>query len=128
MNDVRKRLEQDMRATVSRLRLVAGPSDLEDLPPSIGSIFDDSDNIQVEQAREMGLVTKARLIDRLNKIAAALGRLERDEYGLCVECGKPIAPARLRAMPEVATCVPCQEQIERLRAPMTARYDLRKAA
>jgi DnaK suppressor protein len=128
MNDVRKRLEQELRTTMSRLRLVAGPSDLEDLPPSIGSIFDDSDNIQVEQAREMGLVTKARLIARVNKIAAALGRLDRDEYGLCVECGKPIVPARLRAMPEVATCVPCQEQLERLDSPVAARLDLRQAA
>ncbi|HEY3068501.1 MAG TPA: TraR/DksA family transcriptional regulator [Methylomirabilota bacterium] len=128
MNDTKKRLEQELRATVSRLRHVAGPDDLEDLPPSIGSIFDDSDSIQIEQAREMGLVTKARLIDRVNKIAAALGRFERGEYGLCVECAEPIRPARLRAMPEVATCVPCQEQLERGIDRRVARHDLRQAA
>jgi len=128
MNDIKKRLEQELRTTMSRLRQVAGPNDLEDLPPSIGSIFDDSDNIQIEQAREMGLVTKARLIERVNKIVAALGRIERDEYGTCVECGEPIRPARLRAMPEVATCVQCQEQLERGFVASGARQDLRKAA
>jgi DnaK suppressor protein len=128
MNDIKKRLEQELRATVSRLRQVAGPDDLEDLPPSIGSIFDDSDSIQIEQAREMGLVTKARLIARVNKIVAALARVEGGEYGVCVECAEPIRPARLRAMPEVATCVRCQEQLERGFVGGRARYDLRQAA
>ncbi|MCL6648184.1 MAG: TraR/DksA family transcriptional regulator, partial [Chloroflexi bacterium] len=45
---------------------------------------------------------------------AALDRLRDGEYGTCVECGEPIAPARLRAMPEVLTCVRCQDRIERL--------------
>jgi RNA polymerase-binding transcription factor DksA len=30
-----------------------------------------------------------------------------------VECGNPISPTRLQAMPEVETCVPCQERLER---------------
>jgi DnaK suppressor protein len=39
--------------------------------------------------------------------------LNDGEYGQCVECGEAIAPARLRAMPEVPTCVTCQDRIER---------------
>jgi len=31
----------------------------------------------------------------------------------CEECGEPIAPARLKALPEVTTCVRCQDRIER---------------
>jgi RNA polymerase-binding transcription factor DksA len=31
-----------------------------------------------------------------------------------VECEEAIAPARLRAMPEVLTCVRCQDRLERL--------------
>jgi RNA polymerase-binding transcription factor DksA len=30
-----------------------------------------------------------------------------------VECGEAIAPARLQALPEVQTCVRCQDRIER---------------
>jgi RNA polymerase-binding transcription factor DksA len=31
-----------------------------------------------------------------------------------VECNEAIAPARLRAMPEVTTCVRCQDRLERM--------------
>jgi DnaK suppressor protein len=39
--------------------------------------------------------------------------MDDGSYGTCVECGKSIASARLKAIPEVATCVLCQEKIER---------------
>ncbi len=42
----------------------------------------------------------------------ALDRLRAGEYGSCLTCGDPIAPARLRAMPEVPTCVAYQEEAE----------------
>jgi DnaK suppressor protein len=127
MEQFRRRLEHDLKVTMSRLRQVASPDELEQLPASIGSIFDDADSIQVEQAREMGLITKARLIHRANQIAAALRRLETGEYGVCVECSEAIKPARLLAMPEVQTCVPCQEELEGIRRA-AAREDLKKAA
>jgi DnaK suppressor protein len=113
MDEFRKRLEGDLMATVRRLRVMARPDELEELPPSIGSIFDDADKIQVDQAREFGLMTKARLVERANRLAAALQRLDDGEYGICVECGEAIKPARLRALPEVQTCVPCQDRLER---------------
>jgi len=44
----------------------------------------------------------------------ALERLRDGEYGTCVECGEPIAAVRIRALPEVQTCVRCQDRIERM--------------
>jgi RNA polymerase-binding transcription factor len=41
--------------------------------------------------------------------------LRGGEYGICQECEERIAPARLRAMPEVTTCVRCQDRLERLK-------------
>jgi DnaK suppressor protein len=41
------------------------------------------------------------------RIAAALKRLDADEYGSCVQCGEAIAPARLETDPTLATCVKC---------------------
>ena len=32
--------------------------------------------------------------------------------GICVECGGPIAPARLMALPSARTCIDCQREIE----------------
>ena len=49
----------------------------------------------------------------MNRLSAALYRLNEGDYGTCVECGEPISPARLHALPEVQTCVRCQDRIER---------------
>ena len=43
----------------------------------------------------------------LDRIDAALGRLDAGEYGYCLACGEEIAPARLDADPAIPTCVDC---------------------
>ena len=54
-----------------------------------------------------------KTMERINRIPAALDRLNDGEYGICVECSEKIAAARLRALPEVQTCVRCQDMLER---------------
>jgi RNA polymerase-binding protein DksA len=44
---------------------------------------------------------------QLAEIDAALGRLERGEYGFCQDCGAPIGLARLRTLPFASRCTPC---------------------
>ncbi len=41
------------------------------------------------------------------RIAAALERLEEDEWGHCLNCGQEIAEKRLRHDPSVPLCVTC---------------------
>ena len=50
---------------------------------------------------------KAELVARIDK---ALRKLhdEPDEFGLCDECGDPIAPKRLQVMPYATLCTECQ--------------------
>src|ERR1041385_6214681 len=116
MDGIRKRLEQDLRAAVARLRQLGGATALEDLLGPRGehwSFADEVDEIQANERREIGFATRELLVDRVNRIAAALERLDVSEYGVCTECGEEIAPARLRVMPEVTTCVRCQDRLER---------------
>ncbi|MBI4941384.1 MAG: TraR/DksA C4-type zinc finger protein [Actinobacteria bacterium] len=51
------------------------------------------------------------LLDRARRSRAALeqalARLDDGRYGVCERCGGPIAPARLEARPEAATCIAC---------------------
>jgi DnaK suppressor protein len=117
MNGIRKRLEQDLRLAVGRLRQVGGVAALEDLLGPRGDHWayaDEVDEIQANERREIGFATRELLVERVNRIAAALERLDQGEYGMCVECGEAIAPARLQALPEVLTCVRCQDRLERL--------------
>jgi len=117
MDGIRKRLEQDLRVAVGRLRQVGGASALDDLLGASGvhwAFADEVDEIQANERREIGFATRELLVERVNRIAAALERLDQGEYGTCVECSEQIAPARLRVMPEVTTCVRCQDRLERL--------------
>jgi len=91
---------------------------LEEFPGAVGDnspLADEVDVIRLNEDREMSFATRSLLVERANKLAEALERLRGGEYGLCEECNEPIAPARLRAMPEVTTCVRCQDRLERSR-------------
>ena len=114
MDAIRKKLEQELRSATARLRQMGGADSLDELRPVGETGFaDEVDIIQANEWREIGYATRELLVDRVNRLSAALDRLEDGEYGTCVECGEAIAPARLRVMPEVETCVRCQDQIER---------------
>ncbi len=116
MDRIRKRLEQDLKMAVSRLRQMEGIDVIEDFPGALGDnspFADEVDEIQTNERREIGFATRGLLVERVNRLAAALDRLNEGDYGVCVECGEPIAPVRLRVMPEVATCVRCQDRLER---------------
>ena len=116
MKQIRERLERELREAVSRLRRIDTTVALEELPGAIGDnspFADEVDEIQANDWREIGFATRSLLVERVHRLRAALDRLAEGEYGLCVECGEPIAPARLRAMPEVQTCVRCQDRLER---------------
>ena len=49
----------------------------------------------------------------LSHVIAAQRRLEDGTYGLCADCGEPIAEQRLLAMPQTPYCRVCQAQHER---------------
>lgn len=114
--DIRKRLEQELRTAAGRLRHVGGAAALEELLGPTGEHWayaDEVDGILANERREIGFATRELLVERVNALTAALERLNDGEYGTCVECGEDIAPARLQALPEVQTCVRCQDRIER---------------
>jgi len=49
----------------------------------------------------------------LQLIDEALERVERGEYGECVNCGEPLAEKRLDAVPWARYCLKCQDLQER---------------
>lgn len=50
---------------------------------------------------------KEELEEQLEAINEALQRIKDGDYGICVECGKPIDIKKLRAMPELSQCGNC---------------------
>jgi RNA polymerase-binding transcription factor DksA len=45
--------------------------------------------------------------EKLAESREALRKIDEGTYGSCERCGKPIAPARLEAIPSATTCVEC---------------------
>ena len=59
------------------------------------------------QGQAMAQATIERRRIEIAQIDAAFKRMEKDEFGYCVECGEDIAPKRLELSPAIARCVEC---------------------
>ena len=46
----------------------------------------------------------------LQAIEEALARVDKGAYGVCRDCGEPIAEARLKAIPWTRVCITCKEK------------------
>ena len=46
----------------------------------------------------------------LQAIEEALHRIEQGTYGVCRDCGEPIAEARLNAIPWTRVCISCKQK------------------
>lgn len=62
--------------------------------------------------REVRVLDAAAADQRM--IVQALERIDNGTYGKCIDCGKKIPDARLKARPEVARCVADQQKFEAL--------------
>jgi RNA polymerase-binding protein DksA len=60
---------------------------------------------------EKRLALENRLRQELAGIEHALDKFTKGTYGLCDNCGQPIAPERLEALPQASLCVKCKEQL-----------------
>ena len=70
----------------------------------------ESSEVDIQEDIEFALIQMKA--ETLNKIDAALRRLEEGSYGDCFECGEEIAEARLRALPFAVRCKDCEEARE----------------
>jgi len=70
----------------------------------------ESSEVDIQEDIEFALIQMKS--ETLNKVDAALRRLEEGSYGDCFECGDEIAEARLRALPFAVRCKDCEEARE----------------
>jgi DnaK suppressor protein len=96
-----------------RIRLVhqldeLGAAESGDLRSDLdfGDSFADAGSVTAERTEVLGLVESIK--GQLDDVDAALARIEAGKYGICANCGKEIAPARLEARPESILCFECK--------------------
>ena len=67
---------------------------------------------QASGNNEVHIALKLKQTDAkiLQAIEEALHRLDEGSYGVCRDCGEPIAEARLTAIPWTRVCIACKEK------------------
>lgn len=104
---VRQRLERERDAAIDQIRMIR-PAPATDELNFVGD--------EARERQDMEFVTheRERLARRIDRLTAALERMDHATYGTCELCRQPIEPQRLAALPEAETCRPCQERVESL--------------
>jgi DnaK suppressor protein len=102
----RRLLEAELDEIAQRLQ--TGATVLK-ADPAGGDFLDVAQDLEHQ---ELARLNASRLSQRARRLEIALSRVLAGEYGICSECGTSISPKRLRAAPDVTTCVACQEQLE----------------
>jgi len=64
------------------------------------------------QAQAMAKASEQRRGEYLSQIAAALRRIDADEYGYCLACDEAINPKRLAFDPTATLCIDCAAKQE----------------
>ena len=66
---------------------------------------------------EKRLALEKRIREELAAIEHTLGKFEKGTYGLCDNCGQPIAPERLEALPQASLCLECKASLAKNAKP-----------
>jgi DnaK suppressor protein len=98
--DWKSEIHKESRETVENLQDSSSPADV-------------SDRATQESEKSLELRTRDRQRKLINKIDAAIVRIEDGTYGYCEVTGEPIGLARLEARPVTTLSIEAQEQHER---------------
>jgi DnaK suppressor protein len=80
---------------------------------AVENTADTMDEVRLAEERDLATRLLERDFAEIRLVDAALTRIKKGTYGLCVRCDETISLNRLRAIPHAAYCVNCQETLER---------------
>jgi len=100
--DEREALLKEVQASYETCRELG-----QDGVPDIG------DMSSVTYSRDVLFNLSATQKQRINDIDAALERIDKGEYGICMECEEEISPRRMEVRPFSRYCIECKTDIEK---------------
>ena len=109
LQTLRSRLRGDLdQMTDEALRrdMAGGTGNLSNVPLHMADLGTDN----YDQEFTLGLIENEQ--GTLELINEALDRMERGEFGQCVECAEPISKSRLQAIPYARHCIRCARKLE----------------
>jgi DnaK suppressor protein len=106
MNQQQIRIRELIAELESQLPYLEGEAKGDPYSCSIGTVS------WMDAQNDKGV--NAQILDRnrkrIERLRNALRRIDAGTYGICIRCGKHIAPGRLAAVPEALICIPCSEK------------------
>ena len=113
LDDLKQRLESERARLESEIHDVsAQPAESR---PTVESYYGNhlADVGSETFEGEKSVALEAHLTGLLNQVNDALSRFAEGTYGRCEQCGQPIAPERLDALPYATRCITCSQTASR---------------
>lgn len=113
-----KTLAANYRSLLDEMRAQTGTPGEQQRPDLLNrEPADSGDEAAAASIASLNLTLANRLEQELRDVEAAQARIERGEYGVCIDCGEDIGFSRLQAYPTAKRCIRCQARHEKLYAP-----------
>jgi DnaK suppressor protein len=109
VDDFKKRLQDKERELTDEL----GRFKQNALDARTAEVEDPIDTVISSEAQATALHEATLTSDTLTAVRDALRRIDEGVFGICVDCGRSIEPARLRAVPWTPYCLADQELHDR---------------
>lgn len=116
IEDLSGRLARRVLELKEEIRAELAQSDLQHYRDLAGQVSDAADESVASMLVDIDAAIVDRHVRELRDIEAARQRMDKGSYGLCTECGAPVAYQRLEAYPTAKRCRDCQKQREKLYA------------
>ena len=113
LGEFKKVLQDRFRALREEIRQELLDSDKEHYIDLAGQVHDLEEESVADLLVDLDLAIIDLHVGEIREVDAALLRLARGEYGVCVDCADEIELERLRAHPTARRCNPCQANFER---------------
>jgi DnaK suppressor protein len=112
LTSVRRQLLERSEEIRSDIRRELEKYDQEKYGQLADALADPGERSVADLLTDLDLAEVSRDIDEFREIEAALLRIARGSYGVCIDCGEPIDAGRLANTPAAARCHSCQEVFE----------------
>ncbi len=114
--DVRARLEGERKRLSEEIDALRRAEAEDRRDPSeghsgVGNHIADAASETFEHEKSLALLNNLRTLS--TAVERALRKLDEGTYGICDDCGSPIAAERLAAIPYATLCITCKSRRER---------------
>lgn len=112
VSEFKRQLEQRFRQLREEIRQELLKSDDEQYVALAGRVHDAGEESTADLLADVNLAIIDRHINEIREIDAALMRIAKGTFGVCVDCEADIAYERLRAYATAMRCHDCQARYE----------------